>query len=366
MSDGTPAPSAGMADGGAMESERNDRGASAAPGTPSASGIVLVHAAAFPAFRLCFESTPDALPQPDSKLMPEANVVGVEVGSAVRIEPHKAPGKVYVIREGELRKNVLDPPTCRELLSGEGDRALLLDRDYHVAGEIKEALGEGQVHVLAITGCGNHYDLEEPTVKVSSAICDKVSTRPWNNLAGNLETKIVPLRPTGQLANGTSLPVQLLHLAPALGAQLGAATLDVSFGELSKTGKLPQAVAAQPKLLEPSDQVTLPVDHATPAVYGTHGFRIAVREPGGAVRFSVDQSLVAVQDFSAPLEIPGTYYRVASNYVLLLLGDPATPADAGPNDRRGLHLLAVPVLDPEQVDAGAPPPSDAGASADAR
>src|SRR5690349_20110352 len=51
------------------------------------SGVVLLHAAAFPAFRVCFENYPDLAPQPDTTTMPEANLVGVEVGSLVRIAP---------------------------------------------------------------------------------------------------------------------------------------------------------------------------------------------------------------------------------------------------------------------------------------
>jgi hypothetical protein len=72
-----------------------------------------------------------------------------------------------------------------------------------------------------------------------------------------------------------------------------------------------------------------------------------------------------VQEQSSPLDVPSTYYRVASNYALLLLGDPrVTPTftDGGPNpqydQRKGVHVIAVPVLDPERADAGSDATAD--------
>jgi hypothetical protein len=158
------------------------------------------------------------------------------------------------------------------------------------------------------------------------------------------------------------LPVQLIHVAPALEAQLEGATLDVTFGELTATQeKLAQPVASKTPLLGTSAQVPLDLDQADESVYGTHGFRVALRT-AGSTKFSIDLSLAAVQDLSSPRDLPTSYYRVASNYALLLLGDPSVPvgaADAGVNpERRRVHLLAVPVLDPSQADAGGP--GDAG------
>src|SRR5947209_3740033 len=69
----------------------------ASSGTPqaaTASGVVLVHAAAFPPFRLCFANQLAKQPQPDRQVMPEANVVGVEQGSLIRLDPLDAPGTV--------------------------------------------------------------------------------------------------------------------------------------------------------------------------------------------------------------------------------------------------------------------------------
>jgi len=319
-----------------------------APGAPTATGVVIVHSAAFPPFRLCFESSPELVPQPDSKIMPQANVVGVEVGSLVRINPLKAPGKVYVIWERAVRfqPNV----TCGELLGG-GTAGLIANGGYHEANRLDAPLGQDRVQVLALTGCGG-----APFVEAVGATSDSCGAD-WNVTSGNLFANVIDLPTTPQGATETSIPVQLVNLAPALQAQLGTAKLEVSFGDLSTAGKLPTTVASGTPLLESSQQVTLNVDQTDPRVYGTHGFRIEAVEDGGAPKFSFSQSLAAVQDVSSPTDVPTTYYRVASNYALLLTGDPSVPAtldDGAPNpDRRRLQLLAVPVLDPATIDAGA-------------
>lgn len=342
--------------GGAPSPEKRPGDGAASAGSPSATGVVLVHAAAFPSFRLCFENSPELLPQPDSKVMPEANVVGVEVGSAVRINPIKAPGKIYVINEKAIRSTAGDPTAvpCGELL-GNGSRGLIADNDYHVASTIDQPLGDNQVHVLAITGCGSKAFLT--FIGATEDYCNQGTSRPWSSTSGNLEARFVPLSPSSVGATKSTLPVQLLHVAPALQAQLGTATLDVTFGDLGTAGPLPQKVASKTDLLKTSDPVTLDLDQTKEAVYGTHGFRIALREAGGATKFAIDQSLAAIQDLSSPSDVPTTYYQTPSNYALLLLGDPSVSAtlDGGaPNpDRRRVHLLAVPVLDPSQLTADA-------------
>src|SRR5688572_20747864 len=76
-------------DGGGSNSPNanNPPPSDAGQGAPTGSGVVVVHSAAFPSFRLCFSNHLGLRPQPDSTVMPEANLVGVEVGSAVRINP---------------------------------------------------------------------------------------------------------------------------------------------------------------------------------------------------------------------------------------------------------------------------------------
>jgi hypothetical protein len=326
------------------------------------SGVVVLHAAAFPSFRLCFENYPELAPQPDVALMPQANVVGVEVGSVIRLGPlESAPGKVYVIDQRDVRSTPRNPldRKCRELLD---DPAFGLDRKYQLAGEITTPLGVGRVDVLAITGCGNGAWLNE--LGISSTDCTD-----WEPTKGSLRARTVPLLPS-IAATDTSLPVQLVHMSSLLEQQFSGSEVDVTFGAFDTDGGKPlgQHVATAPPLFEAGGPTTLSVDQTTAATFGSHGFRIALRptedaSDAGAL-FFVDQSLAEVQELSFPQTVPTTYYRAASNYALLLLGDPRitrTYADGGANPsydpRRGVHLLAIPVK--EESDAGTDAASDA-------
>lgn len=321
---------------------------------PTATGVLLLHAAAFPPFRLCFENLPGMTPQPDSTVMPEANVVGVEIGSLVRIDPLEAPGKVYVIRESTVRSAPGDTTakSCGELI-GDPDSGTLgkltLDIDYQVATEITEPLGKANPTVLAIAGCGSLALLN--SLGLSKDGCGAG----WTETSGNLQAKVVDLKPA-RPTDADQLPVQLFLMSSQLDALGGSSgTLDVTFGDLGKdAGLLDQSVQVG-QLFAGGPQTTLTLDQSGDAtIYGTHGFRIT----SGA--FSVDQSLAAVQELSSPRELPTDYYRAASNYALLLLGDPThtptlTDGGANPsyNPRQAVHLLAVPVIDPTKVDAGA-------------
>mgnify|MGYP001268533353 CR=1 FL=1 len=356
--------SPGDADGGASREAANDLGgAPAFQGAPTATGVVLVHAASFPAFRLCFEGQEGLQPQPNSKIMPDANVVGVEIGSLVRIDPLVASGKVYVINEADVRSPSGDAtaPTCGDLLGipKRGPKTLTRDNHYHeVKTRLTRPLGQAGVQVLAITGCGsqaflNTLDNAPGGTNAPSAHCGA----DWNPTSGNLDVKIVDLSPTAEGATATSLPVQLFHMSPAIEAfRTASGSLEVTFGPLSKVK--PRAVATG-ALFTGGEQESLALDQTTPAVYGATGFEIAVTSPAGSSR--TEQSLASIQELSSPRDLPTTYYRAASNYALILLGDPAhkpTLDGGGPNPeynpRRAVHLLAVPVLDPTRAaDAGA-------------
>ncbi len=336
----------------------NDLGSSGASGGstptqqgPAAKGVVLVHAAAFPPFRLCFGNQLAKQPQPDSKVMPDANVVGVEQGSVIRLDPLEAPGEVFVIDEKVVQSapGTAGPP-CSQLICGipgadpvGGATCLRPVNDYDSAGRIDRALGKAGVEVMGISGCGNQFMVGDPRVNVSQSDCGK----PYDATKGNLSIKTVSLPPVSQ-ATPSSIPVQLVHMSFLLENQKGTNALDVTFGTLSAMPSKP--IAHDPTLFANGADTTLSVDQTNQAVYAQQGFRVAIAPPaGGTPIFSTDLSLADVQSLSSPREVPSDYYAVASNYALLLLGDPRITNDA----RRGVHLLAVPVLDPSQLDAGA-------------
>jgi hypothetical protein len=297
--------------------------------------------------------------------MPEANVVGVEIGSLVRIDPMKAPGTIYVIDERSVRSTPDNPNAvkCEERLREPGKktpRSLTLNLDYHVANVIDEPLGENKVSVLAVTGCGSKPFLDDLGAKGANCGAN------WNEVSGNLEAKVVDLGATTKGTTAEELPVQLFQMSPELDAFKGAGgSLDVTFGALDPgTAPLDKPLSTG-ALFKGGAQESLSLDQSQPSVYGTFGFRVTAASTGGT--FSSDHSLAEVQELSSPRELPTSYYRAASNYALLLLGDPnhkATLPDTTPNPlynpRREVHILAVPVLDPSKADAGADAAADSG------
>lgn len=334
---------------------------------PVATGVVLVHAAVFPAFRLCFSNMPNQVPLPDSKTMPEANVVGVDVGSVVRIDPMVAPGDIYVIDQNTVsaRPGSTDDKLCGDLIcpvGQQGTTCLKPGRDYVQAGRIDEPLGQARVSVLSISGCGSD-DILTNAVGISSTGCGA----DWDSLRGNLRSDVLTLSPDGQSTN-SFLPVQLVHLAPLVELARGDGELSVSFGALGVDGGT-EPFATNPELFSIDSSRELTFDKNDGGVYASHGFRIALRgtdDAGtdGGVSFVRDESLAEVQALSSSKELPTDYYKAASNYALLLLGDPRVQEkldDGGANpaydSRRAVHLLAVPVRDP---DAGADAGPDGG------
>ncbi|AKV01310.1 hypothetical protein AKJ09_07973 [Labilithrix luteola] len=352
--------------------DKDAGGSTTAPGDgapnagPVATGVVLVHAAAFPAFRLCFSNMLDQPPLPDSKTMPEANLVGVDVGSVVRVDPMVAPGDVYVIDQTVVQTRIgsKEDTRCSDLICT-GANCKKENRDYLRAGRIDTPLGQGQVSVLAISGCGNQFFVED--LKMDSRACGTG----WDATHGNLHSSVLTLRPDG-LSGDDSLPVQLVHLAPLLENARGSGELSISFGALDGDGGL-DTFASNPPLFSVDEPRSLAFTKTETSIYASHGFRIALRETDagadGGVSFVRDESLAEVQALSASKELPTDYYKTASNYALLLLGDPSVQPkleDGGANplydSRRAVHLLAVPVRDPDAgADAGSTP-GDSGDS----
>ena len=322
---------------------------------PVDNAVILVHAAKSQSFRLCFknESELDRRPQPDSQVMPEANVVGVEVGSAVRLGPLKgAPGEIFLFDEPLIRAvypqfggNV--GPTCRNLLSGSNP----LSKIAVSLGTIDKDLSTG-VHLLVVRGCPGNGPLDKHSVAECGAS--------WNATSGNLGVSEVELHGAYRPTNGT-LPAQVVNLSqPLEGARAGRDVV-ITFGDLVAPDAKVEKVASNPQLfgsaapLEPA-QLTYPTSDQ--AIYATSGFRVQLAAPGdgSAGKKVLEQTLQAIQNLSSPRDLPPSYYATASNYALLMLGDPdAKLADGGADsdERRNLHFLAVAVVNPKKGDAGA-------------
>lgn len=354
---------------------RTDAGGDVSAPPVPANGIVVVHGATFPAFRLCFANYPELRPQPTATLMPNANVVGVEVGSAVRLDPMtRPPGKVYVVVQRKVAASLnadgsTDLPCGKRVcpLGEQREGCLRVDSDYVELPEpIATPLGVDAVDVLAITGCGN-----------SAFQPDGFCGDDFDPARGNLRAQRItlssdPLSPAPNQAAG--LGVQLVHLAPRLEWQRADAggDLSVAYGALSPPpdggadasldAPLAVTFAKNPPLFAPSPEERVDLTGATEAIFATHGFRLAVSNAAQSETLVLTQSLASVQDLSAPLETPTAYYRAVSNFALLLVGDPAVASDAGPAAaRRAVHLLAVPIRAERDAGGDAATTEDAAA-----
>lgn len=336
---------------------------------PVDNAVILVHAAKAQSFRLCFDEELDRLPLPDSQVMPEANVVGVEVGSAVRLGPLRGmPGNVFLFDEATIR--ALYPqfggagagPSCGTLLSGSN----ALNKFAIKLGRIEKDLRTG-VHLLVVRGCPADGKVA-PFRSVAECGAD------WTAATGNLGITEIELRGAAPPQAGV-LSAQVVNLSKSLDDDRLGRRLVIRFGDLvGKDAKL-MDVASNPPLFgeaAPASPALLPYSSEDANIFGSTGFRVSlgsVADAGdaGTEANVLDQTLERVQELSAPRDLPPTYFATASNYALLLLGDPdAKLKDGGADtdDRRRLHILAVPVIETKSGDAGADggEPSDGGAA----
>jgi hypothetical protein len=351
-------------DSGASRVDGGALGASPSLQGPIDNAVILVHAAKSQPFRLCFEKELDRRPQPDSQTMPEANVVGVEVGSAVRLGPLRgAPGTVWLFDEPLIRAfyptfgGAGAGPTCQDLLTNSALSGLAVN-----LGAIDANLSQG-VHLLVVRGC----PADGPLRTFSAAECGAG----WSPTTHNLSVSELTLNGTTR-PDTTALPAQIVNLSQALESARAGRELVVSFGALTAADLDLAAIATNPPLFGapvPGVPARLAYDATDAAVYDSVGVRVRLVAPGdGGASTStrvLDEALANIQRSSAPRDIPPTFYAVASNYALLVLGDPSPKLPDGGADtdeRRALHLLAIPVVEPN-ADAGAdggPADLDAG------
>jgi hypothetical protein len=348
-------------------------GATSAPSgdkalAPVDNAVILVHAAKSQSFRLCFENETDRRPQPDSQVMPEANVVGVEVGSAVRLAPLRGkPGMVYLYEEPLIRAfypafgGAGAGPTCKNLLENTN-----LQKLAQPLGAIDTDLSHG-VHLVVVRGCPS----DSPLRKYSAAECGDG----WAAATGNLTVKEITLTGATRPGDGI-LPAQVVNLSQPLESARAKGNVLVTFGDLTAPSATHTTVTANPTLFgeaQPSQPAQLPYNSSDIAIYESVGFRVSLLAAdagadAGAGKKVLDESLALIQKQSSPRDVPPSYYSAASNYALLLLGDPdAKLADGGPDtdERRTLHFLAVPVIEPKNdggAEGGTTDPLDGGAA----
>lgn len=339
----------------------------AAGATIEANAIVLVHAASFPAFRVCFEGRRGDRPEPSTEVMPDSNVVGVEVGTAVRLDPKIGVlGRAYVFAEADIRALYPtfggDGPTCNTLLT------TAIGTSSIEVGEIEEDVSSG-VHALVLTGCrGEVNDTLASTQRCGDDWEAKKATP-----NGNLQLRVIALQAFQRLGT-TRLSFQIVQLSPGLGRLAAGRAVGVSFGALDTEGGAPPSPFVEGSLPfgKPVPNPPAVVDYsandvasyATSGVFVTlggavddAGVAVDAGTPGadaGARELVFAQSLADIQKRSSPRSLPAEWFGVASSYVVITVGEPAPRlADGGTDDdpRRALHLLAIPLAEP---DAGPP------------
>lgn len=330
-----------------------------------ANAIVLVHAAAFPAFRICFDGALTDQPQPTRDLLPESNLVGTDVGAAVRLPPRSEQlGRAFVIAESYLRARYPvfggQGPTCQDLLNEFGTQQHFIE-----VGQVTDDVSRG-VHALVLGGC-------------QPALADPVASKErcggdWTAAAGNLKLTTLSLMAYAR-SGDARLSVQLVQLSPALQRAAQGRALGLAFGPLEAGAPSPFVEGAVPfGVAVPNPPATLDYAAADLASYGASGVFVTL---GGAVndagmpifpadggadasvrQVMVAQSLADIQKRSSPRSLPADWFSAAASYVLLSVGDTdPRVSDGGVDDdpRRALHLLAIPLATPDAGDPDAAP-----------
>jgi hypothetical protein len=299
--------------------------------------------------------------------MPQSNLPGVDVGTAVHVgslqenvdgppDPFDAStgtdaakdgstdaatsdagaNALYVFREASIRGN---DQSCADLL-----RSKVENVDYYsvaLASEASSVLAGGQgVALLAIQGCVAGDG-------ATSAACG-------GDLGGkphNLRARVIPVPP---VATPGLLAVQALFLSDSLrsadrvelfvGSKPGTQIVDNAGFQGSVLGGNASLVPPLPTTFE------LP---EAGDVFDSQGFRVEVLRGGKSS--VVFQSLAQTQALSDSLTVPSNYYKLPSNFVVLVLGEDQSGDAAALDPNRALHMLAFPVRDPRSLAEAAAP-----------
>ncbi len=361
------------------ENPKGDAGGSSSGSvTSDVDGVIVVHASRnLPAFRVCFGNRPNLAPLPDSKLMPQSNVVGVEVGAAVHVgalhdrfddvvdggKPDTGTNKVdggsdsgvvpandagvkdgggsggdagivatklYVFREDALR---FRSQLCGDLVK---DASLQANKDYWALdlAQTGSLFTQQGVYLVSVEGCTAASD-----PLLTAATCGKSYVAGQANLSASVIQLTAPRN-----EGGAFFAQSLVLSSPVRDAVSKGQTAGVYFGEIA--GNL-ERFDGENKLLDHEVQPPSPQRFAFPDAltsYETYGFRAKIGTT------TVDQTLARTQELTNPAILPSAFYRLPSNFVVLVLGDPAVSPKTDPG--LGLHLLAIPVRDPDTFTDG--------------
>jgi len=315
----------------------------------SAGSVVLVHASRnLPAFRVCFEGVTNTLPLPDDKIMPNANVVGVDVGTAVHIgELNDFKG----ISSSDASVPVYDAGEAGPASPVFGTVHVIeerLTRQFYPQGTDPTAWPDcgNIVTLLRQNGYEGHglYTLNGDTVTPNSSLANFVVVK------GCLPDPTLSTKEcgTGFTTTGGNLSYQLLTVV----AQDG---MGFDFEGVSASPAVPNGTSLYYNPVNPPQSSALPIrsdivstgeSSTLPSAdsdYGKASFELR----DGTNKLIFQQTLADIQARSAPRDLPASFFGLRSTFVLFAIGDPTVTDKTAPT---ALHFLAVPVQDPDMID----------------
>jgi hypothetical protein len=351
---GSDGSATGPGGGGSVEAgSLTDQDAAGTPNTATTAGsVVLVHASRnLPAFRVCFKGRTTTLPLPDDKIMPNANVVGVDVGSAVHIgqldktggsgmgDASVAPfdsgadsgtgpaptGELSIIEEKLARQFYPQGSDASAWLNCGALVSLLQQNNYEghgiytLKGSAVTPAATSAVFVV-VRGC----------LPGSTGLTKAECGADYTDVAkGNLAYDIIQ----AVALQGTGFEYEGVNASP--GVPTGSTLTYTNEANISqKPVPIPNGAVST------TTSTTLPPDDAAFA-------KATFVLKDSANKVLLTQTLADVQARSSPRELPASFFGLRSTFVLFVVGDPAV---ADPTSTNALHLLAVPVGDPATID----------------
>ncbi len=321
--------------------------------TVSEGSVVLVHASRnLPAFRVCFSGFTQTLPLPDDKIMPNANVVGVDIGTAVHIGKLDTAGT----SSGDASVPVYDAGEAGASAPQSGDLSVIeekLARQFFPQGTDASTWPNCQelTQVLTQNGYEGHglYTLKGSALSPNSTLATFVIVK------GCVPDAVLTTKECGTTFTAAkgNLSYDTLEVAAQDGTDFDfkgvTASPAVADGTLlyftqKPTNAQASAITLRSAMVSSSTSIPLPPDTTD---YSLSNFEL--RDPKNLSTVLLTQSLADIQARSAPRELPDSFFALRSTFVLFAIGDPAVNK-IDPTASTALHLLAIPVQDPGKID----------------
>lgn len=285
-------------------------------------GVVLVHASYnLPPARVCFDDRPELRPLPDDKLMPRSNLVGLDVGTAVRLPSLRGTtpptSRTMTIYAESVLRAAGPTITCYDL-DPKKNLALVENKNFWRIPITASPFTDKGITVIALEGC-----VGDGSAQLGPTRCGVTfESAAKSNLRATTYHFTAPQ--TG------GVHARALIVSDAL--RSSASTPTLAYGELGN--KATRTPFTWQKTSSFSTELALDVPDRADA-FEAYGF------VGTSKNGDLEQSLAATQELSDPSELPRVLFGGPSNLAVLLLGDPSIDSKTDP--ARGFHAVTVPI-----------------------